>query len=165
MKKDNDSNFCKYCNGSIFTIISGSFRKHLLQIAKLKQELEKHHILVLSPIGAIARNPDEEFIILDSDQVSHPKVLQDSIFAKIRRSTFITLANVDGYIGKAAVMEMGYAIALGIPIYTLEPVEDPNIAPYCKLLNEIFPEMDLLFLKRKKINERKINEPVKARVS
>ncbi len=130
-------------NPDICTVISGSFRKHLQEIITLKRLLEKNGIAVLSPAGNIAINPDEEFIILDSDPVSNPKLLQDSVFAKIRQSTFIVVANVDGYLGKAAILEMGYAIAHGISIYTIEPVEDPNLSPYCRLLSELFSEIVL----------------------
>lgn len=134
---------CNKCNAALFTVISGSYRKHLQQIVQLKQALEKQHVAVLSPSGDVAVNPDEEFIILDSDPVSHPKLLQDSVFAKIRRSTFLTVANVDGYLGRAAVLEIGYAICLGISIYTLRPVDDPNLSPYCRLLSEVFPEISV----------------------
>lgn len=130
------------CGSSIATVISGSFRKHLFLIAKLKNELELNYISVLSPVGDVAINPDDEFIILNSDPISHPRLLQDSVFAKIRRSTFLTVANVNGYLGKATILEMGYAIALGISIYTIEAVEDPNLAPYCRLLHDVFPDLD-----------------------
>ncbi len=125
----------------IKTVISGSFRKHLAQIITLKNALEKNQITVLSPHGDIAVNPSEEFIILDSDPVTHPKLLQDSVFAKMRGSTFLVVANCGGYLGKAAIMEIGYAIAIGITIYCLEPVEDPNLSPYCRPLSEIFPDV------------------------
>jgi hypothetical protein len=131
-------------NSDIYTVICGSFRKHLTQIFRLKEELERHHISVLSPAGNAAVNLHEEFIVLDSDPVSHPKLLQDSVFAKIRQSTFIVVANVDGYLGHAAILEMGYATALGITIYTLESIKDPNLTPYCRLLNEIFPHLSLM---------------------
>lgn len=127
------------------TVISGSFRKHLNEIVHLKALLEKNHVTVFSPAGNIAINPDQEFIVLDSDPVSHPKLLQDSVFAKIRRSTFLVVANVDGYLGKAAILEIGYAIAIGISIYTVEPVEDPNLRPYCTPLSEVFPQIDTSF--------------------
>jgi nucleoside 2-deoxyribosyltransferase len=127
----------------IYTVICGSFRKHLAKIAALKVFLEEHKIGVLSPGGVVAQNPDEEFIILDSDPTEHPKVLQDSVFAKIRRSTFIVIANVDGYLGKAALMEIGYAIGQGIDVYTLEPMTDPNLVPYCRHLKELFPHLTL----------------------
>ena len=131
----------RFCNPTLSAVISGSFRKHLSQIIRLKQELELCHVTILSPEGNLAVNPNEEFIVLDSDPVSHPKLLQDSVFAKIRRSTFLVVANYDGYIGKATTLEIGYAIALGLSIYVVEPVEDPNISPYCKLIQEVFPNI------------------------
>lgn len=130
-------------NTSIETIISGSFRKHLRQIVRLKYLLEENGIKVLSPEGHLAINPDQEFIYLDSDPIHHPELLQSSVFAKIRRSSFIVIANIDGYLGNAAILEIGYAIALGIRVYCIEPVDDPNIAPYCTPLKEIFPSITL----------------------
>ena len=53
------------------------------------------------------------------------------------------IANIDGYIGKAALMEIGYAIAHGISVYTIEPVEDPNVSPYCRAVSDIFPDFEL----------------------
>ncbi len=135
-----------YCNSTLFTVISGSFRKHFQQIMRLKEELKRNHVSVLSPAGE-AVNPDDEFVILNSDPVTNPKLLQDSVFAKIRRSTFLVVANFEGYLGRAAVMEMGYAIALGITIYSIEDVKDPNLKPYCRALSEIFPSISFHLLK------------------
>lgn len=138
--KLSDNHSCN-CNASIFSVISGSFRRHLSKLAQLKQRLEKHSVCVLSPTGKIAINPDDEFIILDSDPIDNPKLLQNSVFAKIRRSTFLVVGNFDGYLGNAAIMEIGFAIALGVPIYSLEPITDPNLAPFCDLLSDVFPDI------------------------
>lgn len=137
--------FAEKSDHSIFAVICGSFRKHLAEIAQIKHFIEGKGIKILSPQGIVAKNPDEEFILLDSDPINNTKLLQDSVFAKIRCSTFIVIANIEGYIGKAALMEMGYAIAHGINICTVEPIEDPNLAPYCKTLAEVFPEFDLTY--------------------
>lgn len=136
---------------AIQTVISGSFRKHLSQIVALKSELEKKGIGVLSPQGNDSINPEDEFIILDSDPIENPELLQSSIFAKMRRSTFLVVANFGGYLGNAAILEIGYAIAIGIQIFSLEPIQDPNIAPYCRLLEEIFPSVveNIVFKKSK----------------
>lgn len=130
------------CYNTLFAVISGSFRKHLAEIGELKRQLESQGVAILSPQSTEAVNPNDEFIVLDSDPIEDHRVLQDSVFAKIRRSTFLVVANVDGYIGRAAVLEMGYAIAMGIAIYTLMPVDDPNLAPYCRLVGDIFPKID-----------------------
>ncbi len=132
-----------HCDATLLTVIIGSFRKHLGEIIKLKQQLEDRHVAVLSPIDEDVVNPNDEFIIFNSDPVSDPKLLQDSVFAKIKRSTFVIVANIDGYLGRAAILEIGYALALGISIYTLEPVEDPHLVPYCRLLSSIFPDIEI----------------------
>lgn len=129
-------------NKGLSTVISGSYRKHLNIIVQLKQWLEEEGINVLSPSGDIAMNPDEDFVILDTDPIDHPELLQSSVFAKIRCSTFLVVANPEGYLGNAAILEIGYAIATGIKIFSLEPIDDPNIAPYCSLLSSVFPNIN-----------------------
>lgn len=122
------------------SVIAGSYRKHFMTMLKIKEFLESRRIDVLAPVSSGVVNPGDEFILLDEDPVHDPRILEDSILAKIRVSSFLVLANVDGYIGKAAVFEMGYAVSQGIQILTLEPVEDPNLAGYCRLMEDVFPE-------------------------
>ena len=131
-------------SSSLCTVISGSYRRHLRKLYLLKQELESLDLLVLSPIGSLALNPNEEFIFLDADPTRDKKLLQDSIFAKIRSSSFLTLANFEGYMGRAALLEVGYALAFGLQVLSVEPVEDPNLSPYTKLLSEAFPQTEEL---------------------
>ncbi len=121
------------------TVISGSYRKHLKELLKLKSCLEDNYIEVLSPAGETAVNPGDEFVVLQSDPVEDRRVLQDNVFAKIRTSTFLVIANFDGYIGRAATLEMGYAIAQGLMIYSVEDISDPNLEPYCSPLETFLP--------------------------
>ena len=132
-----------FIEGNIATVISGSYRRHLPGMYRLKRLMERKGITVLSPVGDGAINPGEEFVLLDADPIHDHRTLQDSVFAKIRRSTFLTSFNQDGYVGKAALLEYGYAISLGIPILTLEPAEDPNIRPYTRLLSDVIGPFEL----------------------
>jgi hypothetical protein len=144
-----------YIEGNIATVISGSYRRHLPGMYRLKRLLERKGITVLSPVGDGAINPGEEFVLLDADPIHDHRLLQDSVFAKIRRSSFLISFNQDGYVGKAALLEYGYAIALGIQILTLEPAEDPNILPYTRLLSDVIGPFDLTTPERKP-HERKL---------
>lgn len=132
---------------SSYTVIIGSFRKHFREIIELKKELEKLQIKILSPKDCSIINPDDEFVIFQSDVTSDQKILQDVVFSKIRYSTFVILANFNDYIGRAATLEMGYAIAHGISILTLNPVKDVHLKPYCRLLIEVFPNLSHLVSK------------------
>ena len=130
-----------------YTVIIGSFRKHFREIIELRKELERLHIKVLSPKDCTIINPDDEFVIFQSDATSDQKFLQDAVFSKIRYSTFVILANFNDYIGQAATLEMGYAIAHGISILTLRPVKDIHLQPYCRLLTDVFPILSHLVYK------------------
>ena len=122
------------------TVISGSYRKHFSHMLEVKVFLEAQGIVVQAPVSPGVLNPHEEFVLLDADPVEDPRTLQDSIFAKIRGSAFLVVANVDGYLGAAALLEIGYAVALGLQILTVERVADPNIAAYSRLLSDVFPQ-------------------------
>ncbi len=132
-----------FIEGNIATVISGSYRRHLPSMYRLKRLLERKGITVLSPVGDGAINPGEEFVLLDADPIHDHRTLQDSVFAKIRRASFLTAFNQDGYLGRAALLEYGYAISVGIPILTLEPIEDPNIRPYTRPLAEVIGPFEL----------------------
>lgn len=121
-------------------VISGSYRKHLSELYALKSFLTAKGFEVLSPSGEKALNPGEEFVILNSDPLEDPRILQDSIFAKMRQASFQVVLNKDGYLGKASILEIGYAISLGLQVLTIERVEDPNIAAYTRCFDEVFPD-------------------------
>jgi hypothetical protein len=132
-----------FIDGNIATVISGSYRRHLAGMYALKRILERKGIHVLSPVGDGAINPGEEFVLLDADPIHDHRTLQDSVFAKIRRSSFLVGFNKGGYLGRAALLEFGYAISQGISILTLEPVEDPNILPYTRPLADVIGQFEL----------------------
>lgn len=135
-------------SASLRTVISGSYRRHLKKLYVLKQRLEEMDIVVLSPVGSFALNPTEEFVLLDADPVHDRRILQDSVFGKIRNSSFLVLANFDGYIGNAALLEVGYALSFGLQILTVEEVHDPNIGVYTRLLEDVFPNFKFMEYQR-----------------
>lgn len=122
------------------TVISGSYRRHLGDILILKRFLEEKGVTVLAPTGTTAVNPGSEFIVLDTDETSDVATLQSAIFDKMRGASFHVLCNRGGYLGTASVVEAGYALASRKVLYTTDPVNDPNLAVFCKPLHEKFPD-------------------------
>jgi hypothetical protein len=121
------------------TVISGSYGKHFEQMLQIKKFLENQQVIVQAPVSEQIVPGTDEFILLDADPVGDPRILQDSIFAKIRMSSFLTVANIDGYLGRAAVLEVGYAVAMGINVLTVEPIDDPNLGVYTRTIASVFP--------------------------
>ena len=119
------------------TLIIGSYRRHFEHIAALKASLESNGVTVRAPASDRIVNPGEDFALLESDATSTPRDVQDRIFSLIRASDFVVVANIDGYLGRATTLEIGYAIASGIDVLSCEPIDDPNIAGYVRPLGEL----------------------------
>lgn len=112
-------------------VISGSFRKHFEGIQEKIEEFEKAGIVVLSPKKAKVVNPTEEFAILETDKTTDPKTLEQQHLDAIYEADVLYLYNEKGYIGASATMELGWALALGKPIYAKEEGEDFTLKLYC----------------------------------
>ncbi len=105
-------------------VVSGSFIKHFEGISKVIKEFEDLNMQVLSPKPSKIVNPDHEFVILETDDTDDSKVLEQRHLDAIEKADALYIYNLDGYIGASATLELGWAIALGKPIYTKEQSED-----------------------------------------
>jgi len=117
------------------TTISGSFRKHLKEITQVIEEFEKYEVKVLSPAHTSPKNPGDEFVLFDGETTEDPKELEELHLKGIKNSDFLYVVNPGGYIGNSATMEIGYALALNIPIYALEEPEEFILKLFVKKLS------------------------------
>ena len=105
-------------------VVSGSFRKHMEQIGKALEGFEKAGVKVLAPVTKERINPDEEFIILATDDPSKPPHgLEKDFMREIRKVNFLYVADVDGYVGQSAATEMAYARLKNTPIVIAETIK------------------------------------------
>ena len=105
-------------------VISGSFRKHFDEIMVLIQMFESIGITVLSPKKSKVIDSRTEFVLLDTDDVDNPKILQQRHLDAIRQADALYICNPHGYTGASTILEMGWALALGKPIYAQEEIQD-----------------------------------------
>jgi|SRR5579862_1441998 len=103
--------------------ICGSYHRHLKKMHKLIKECKKLGIEVRIPKYAVKKSSTNGFVYLKGE-VGTPKQLQEKNFDAIARSTFVLVVNTRGYIGPSTSMEIGFAIAKGIPIFCTDKPED-----------------------------------------
>jgi nucleoside 2-deoxyribosyltransferase len=88
----------------------------------------------LAASGLDVLTPDLEFVT----RTVTPEEKRDltlAFFKKIERSKVVCLVTDDtGYVGRSVSMEVGFAFARGIPIVSLEQIEDAAIAALCTRL-------------------------------
>lgn len=123
-------------------VISGSFRKFYNDIAKLAGEFESRGMKVLSPKISRVKNPGEDFIILESDETSDIKELEQQHLNAIQEANFLYVYNPDGYLGQSTTLEIGYALGLGKPVYAFEKPSDETLSRFVekRSVNLFFPK-------------------------
>src|SRR3989344_5711175 len=98
-------------------VISGSFRRYFDGISETVGTFESLGIDILSPKASKVINPGEEFAVLETDDTSDPRTLEQRHLDAITAADALYLYNPEGYIGDSSKMELGWAIALGNPLF------------------------------------------------
>ena len=103
--------------------VCASFNRFIKETGEAIQELKEEGARVLSPQKPHPHSELEgDFLLLAGDmQFPHTSVKQveDRHLACINRSDFVWLVCPGGYVGISVAMELGFALGLGIPIYSL----------------------------------------------
>ena len=111
--------------------ISGSFRKHLEYILRIKEKLETQGIKVLSPRFTEPKNPGERFVIFTGEEGLSPLEIERHHLKSISKSDALIVCDPEGYIGASALLEIGLANAIDKRVIFLEKPEEfmLNIIP------------------------------------
>lgn len=112
-------------------VICGSFRKHLDGINAVGKAFGEVGIEVLSPKLSNVINPGHEFALLESDDTHDPKILEQRHLDAITKADAIYCYNPEGYLGLSATLELGWALALGKPVFAKEVAQDFTLKLFC----------------------------------
>jgi hypothetical protein len=118
--------------------VSGSFhRGHLHAITRAVYDLADLGVRVLSPADPRVVDAHKEFLFVASDRVRSIRLVQDRHLECIRASDFLWVVAPDGYLGVSASMEIGFAAASGIPIFSYDQVSDLTLRQYVRKVEQI----------------------------
>lgn len=107
-----------------YVTISGSFRKHLDYILKVKEKVESDGAKVLSPRFTEPKNPGEKFVVFTGEEGLTPLELERHHLDSILKSDALIVCDPEGYVGASALLEIGFANALGKRIIFVEKPEE-----------------------------------------
>ena len=124
--------------------VSGSFHRHMSAIAAAVEELGEHSIRVLSPADPRVVAQQGDFLFVASDRVRSVRLVQDRHLESIRAAHFLWLVCPDGYVGQSASMELGFAAAVGVPIFALQAPGDLTLRQYVKVVPAMATAIDLI---------------------
>jgi NTP pyrophosphatase (non-canonical NTP hydrolase) len=111
-------------------VLSGSFRKDLAGLAREFEELRDLGFRILSPQNTKPVSEQDGFVLMEGEEAAAPDAIELRHLDAIKRAAFVCLHAPDGYVGPSAALEVGFARASGIPVYS-------RIAPTEKVLQNL----------------------------
>ena len=110
--------------------VSGSFFKFKPEIDLAIEELSDLGVTVLAPDRGwlyvppqkIVNASDYKFRHLPTEKGMSIKEVEDDYLSSVKKSDFLYVINPKGYVGETASMEIGYAIALSVPVFLQQEV-------------------------------------------
>jgi hypothetical protein len=117
--------------------VSGSFHRHLEAITAAVHNLAALDVRILSPADPRIVAQQGEFLFVASDRVRSVRLVQDRHLESIRAANFLWLVCPDGYVGQSASMEVGFAAAVGVPIYATHAPSDLTLRQYVTIVPSI----------------------------
>jgi nucleoside 2-deoxyribosyltransferase len=114
----------------ILAVVSGSFHRHMSDVAGVVQALTDLGVHVISPADPRVVAAHGDFLFVASDRSRAIRLVQDRHLEAIRASDFLWLVCPDGYVGQSASMELGYAVSNGVPVYASALPSDLTLRHY-----------------------------------
>jgi hypothetical protein len=88
--------------------------------------------------GISVYTPDMRFVTAKTISSAQKKRLTLRFFEKISDSrAMCVVTDETGYVGRSVSLEVGYAYAIGRPLFSLYRLEDPAVRALCKRVRDI----------------------------
>jgi NTP pyrophosphatase (non-canonical NTP hydrolase) len=121
--------------GQCHVVLSGSYRKDFESLKATYEELLDLGCKVLSPSNVTAVRETDGFVFMKGEESQLPDAIEGRHLDAIQRANFIWLHAPEGYIGPTASLEIGFARAIGVPVFAKETVKDPVIHSFVQVIH------------------------------
>lgn len=118
--------------------VSGTFHRDPEGLANLVLQLQRIGCQVLSPRSEYAVSADKNFVRFAGEESFDPTQIERWHLHAILHADALWLHCPAGYIGIATAMEIGFAVALNKPVFTLRRPNDEQIAGFVETLPDVF---------------------------
>jgi nucleoside 2-deoxyribosyltransferase len=127
-------------------VLSGSYHRKPEVLRRIFRELEATGCRILSPLTLDFTDTSLAFVTTDNETDLQSADIERFHLRAIRDADFVMLHAPDGHTGLSASYEMGFASALGKPVFTLEKPQDEMLAARVIVVSSVFEVLDQLQL-------------------
>ena len=113
--------------GEYQVVLSGSYRKDFENLKATYEALRDLGCIVLSPSNVTPVRETDGFVYMKGEETQAPEAIEARHLDAIQKANFVWLHAPDGYVGPTASLEIGFARAIGVPVFAKEGIKDPVI--------------------------------------
>jgi len=124
--------------------LSGSFHKDVEGLQRAYNELACNQCQILSPHKLDFETSSVLFVRDISEKAETDFNLEKHHLLAISQSDFLWVHAPCGYIGISTAMEVGYAAAINIPIFSSSFIEDQTLSMFIKKIDSVFMALEVL---------------------
>lgn len=120
----------------VSAVLSGSYRRDTASLKRAHESLESLGVEILSPQNVDVQREDDGFVFMRGELGQAPSALESRHLDAIERAHFMWLHAPDGYVGTSAALEIGFARAAGVPVYSDATPSDPVLRRFVSVVPE-----------------------------
>lgn len=116
-------------------VICGSFRRDPPSLAEIHQKFLDLRCRILSPETVDIRREEDGFVYMRGEETQTPETLERRHLNAIAEADFVWLHAPEGYVGLSASLEIGYATAIGTPVFASTLPNDMALKTMVKIVD------------------------------
>ena len=113
-------------------VLSGTYRKQFEDLKKAYEEFRDLGCSILSPSNVSIVREEHGFVYMRGEEMQTPQSIEERHLDAIQKANFVWLHAPDGYVGPTAALEVGFANAVGVPVYAPEMPTDNILASFVR---------------------------------
>ena len=125
--------------------LSGSYHKDRKGLSSVYAELATCGCQVLSP-HRLEFDAEDTLFVRDKAETNVSETnLEEHHLLSIKQSDFLWIHAPEGYIGTSTSMEIGFAHANNIPVFSSQAIEDVTLRHFVQTVPSVYKAMESIF--------------------
>jgi NTP pyrophosphatase (non-canonical NTP hydrolase)/nucleoside 2-deoxyribosyltransferase len=121
------------CGRSV--VLCGTYRKDPEGLHRTFEQLRAFGFSILSPANVSIENEEAGFVYMRHESARTPAELENRHLDAIQHADFVWFFTPNGYVGPTGALEVGFAHANGIPVFSDATPNDPVIKQFVKVVD------------------------------
>ena len=116
-------------------VLSGTYRKDFESLKRTYEEFRDLGCTILSPSNVTIVSEQDGFVYMHGEERETPENIEARHLAAIQKANFVWLHTPEGYVGPTAALEVGFANAIGVPVYAKESPKDKILQSFVRVVS------------------------------